>query len=1368
MAVSWLAEKIVSHLLDAVLGNLTQEMKSIWGVGVEDELKKLERKVKVIQDVIEDAEEKQFHSKAVGSWLRELKNIAYDADDILDDVATEALQLSALRDQGQTSKRQKVGVFHYISPIFQNKRDIAREIREISGRLDVIAKERHDLNLEIRRDGGRRLQIEQERRETSSLVDESDVIGRQVDKDKIIQLLVSDDDDDDKLYSVIPIVGMGGLGKTTLAQFVYNDHRVKTHFGLRAWACVSEDFNVLRITNAIIESASGSTCGLSNLDAAQRHLQEKLNAERYLVVLDDVWGENQIHNWDRLRAPFGVGVKGSKIIMTTRDERVARTMATIPSHDLQGLPDDDCWELFTRRVFAGRISNAHPELEEIGRQIVKKCNGLPLAVKTLGGILSSKRNVSEWKSILTSEIWKDDKSDILPALRLSYRYLPTDQKQCFAYSAAFPKDHEFEKDVLVRQWMAAGFIQPKGSTLLEDIGGEIFDDLLLKSFFQFSHHDNWETSLYVMHDLMHDLAESISGDECFRLEDGTSQTIPEMAHHLSWIDVKEGSMSLEALKKFKRLRTLRLKAPSSINNQILNDALMELRCLRVLDLSWSKFDKLPDSIVHLKHLRYLDLTDTEIDGLPESMSNLCNLQTLGLSLCNNLKGLPDSIGHLKHLRCLHLSHTKIDRLPESVTSLCNLQTLGLEFCSSLKGLPKGITNLVNLQHIILDSGCWDWISVPGIGKLTSLQTLEEFEVCKESGCQIGELKNMRNIKGRLKISGLEDVQNIEEAKEANLKDKKSLNELSLNWDSSEDGRVNYDGVLECLQPHANLKELHIKSYGGVSFPSWMSHLSNLTCITIEDCRNCEHLFPLDCQLPSLCNLYLHNCPKLQVLPANLPAVTEFHINGCGELSALPMLPSICDLGLHSCGVKRLLSLKTPCLTSLQRLSIGGCDQLECCLEEVSLQDLTSLQHLQIFDCPLLKSLGYGEGLPTTLKFLQIDYCPNLKSMPTRLENLTSLLELSIVTQLPLFSQESALPTTIVVLKIFSCDNLMSLPKGMQSLTSLKKLVIHKCPQLNSLFSDDENNDYGLPTELNTLEIHTCPNLKSLPKEMQNLASLKTLIIHECPQLHSLFLDDENNDHRLPTTLITLNISAFPNLKSLPKGMQSLLPCLKELIITDCPQFNSLFPDDEYNGHGLPTTLNKLEISTCPNLKSLPNRMQNLTSLISLTIFDCPEISSLPEGGLPTTLKNLAIASHQVRDSKPNNSLMLKSTEPKKRGVTRCGPRSENDGEGTSPQHPPLDLHNEMYLKINSESPSMDKPWNQNKCSVPTENEAGEEDGGGRPELQRWVSAGGKDQEEEEEEEEEAGDGDGDRRGSPEKMAWSEKVDGGGGLIGEWV
>ncbi|XP_077237391.1 putative disease resistance protein RGA3 [Tasmannia lanceolata] len=267
-----IAKVFVSTVLDELIVNLKesalQEIKSVWGF--EEELEKLESTVTLIQGVVEDAEEKQVSSEAVRKWLGKLKNIAYDADDLLDDVATEARR-SALMCEIHTSKRQKI--VHSISSFFSSnnplsyKRGIARKMREIRERFDVMANELRYLNLH-KTDGGRPLQ-----RETSSFIDESDVIGRQVDRDKIIQLLVSDEDDE---LSVIPIVGMGGLGKTTLAQFVYNDHRVKTHFGLKAWACVSDNFDVRRITNDIIESATKSKCHLSALDAIQGHLQEVL------------------------------------------------------------------------------------------------------------------------------------------------------------------------------------------------------------------------------------------------------------------------------------------------------------------------------------------------------------------------------------------------------------------------------------------------------------------------------------------------------------------------------------------------------------------------------------------------------------------------------------------------------------------------------------------------------------------------------------------------------------------------------------------------------------------------------------------------------------------------------------------------------------------------------------------------------------------------------------------------------------------------------------------------------------------------------------------------------------------------------------
>ncbi|XP_077237377.1 uncharacterized protein LOC143879068 [Tasmannia lanceolata] len=244
---------------------------------------------------------------------------------------------------------------------------------------------------------------------------------------------------------------------------------------------------------------------------------------------------------------------------------------------------------------------------------------------------------------------------------------------------------------------------------------------------------------------------------------------------------------------------------------------------------------------------------------------------------------------------------------------------------------------------------------------------------------------MRNLKREIHISGLDDVVNTEEAKEANLRDKKQLNELELEWngydDNSEDEIVNDERVLEGLQSHTNLKKLLIKSYGGLSFPSWIGHLFNLTSITFSDCRKCEHLLPPDGHLLYLRELTLSECPKLQVFPkANLlPALTMLDISDCENLSALPMLSSLCDLKLGRCGENLFgslapnltsLSILTitkfkrlgllPCgfllpLTALQRLNIECCDKLRH-WPKFLLQELPSLQHLKIYDCFNLKSL----------------------------------------------------------------------------------------------------------------------------------------------------------------------------------------------------------------------------------------------------------------------------------------------------------------------------------------------------------------------------------------------------------------------------
>ncbi|XP_077216086.1 putative disease resistance protein RGA3 [Tasmannia lanceolata] len=1233
LLLSPLVKTIVGKLMDSVI----QEITLLWGV--DEEVENLSSTLSAIQAVLQDAEEQQVSSNAVKDWLRKLKGVAYDADDVVDEFTTEVLR-SKLEGNMQTSNMKQVRSLCFscfTSNPVKFRHEIGHKIKEIRERLDKIGQDRHHFHLK-QGDAGRRREIKRQS-VTSSLINESNVFGRDNDKEKIVKLLLDESasSSSSKDISVIPIVGIGGLGKTTLAQFLYNDKRVGDHFPVRGWVCVSEEFDMCRITKAIMESVTKKRCDLNEFDPLQVSLKEELSGERFLLVLDDLWHDNP-NDWQRLQSPFSFGANGSRIIITTRSSEVSRIMGTIPAYNLGCLDEDDSWSLFTRRAFIVGSSDVPPNLVAIGKQIVKKCNGLPLAIEAFGGLLRSNTDEKEWKNILESEMWEISKmrNDIIPLLKFSYDHLPACLKQCFVYCSLFPKDYEFDKDTLIQLWIAEGFIQPEGRKRLEDIGFEYFDELMSRSFFQYF--ERFYRSRYKMHDLNHDLAHSVSGDEYFRIKNSAdSWNIAAKVRHASVWQRNEHSGIFESFHESERLRTFLLPPRyETLTKQVAHDFFLKLRCLRVLDLGDACVRDLPDSIIELKYLKYLDL-----------------------------------------------SHTNIATLPESIASLYNLQTLRLCYCGQLGELPKSTSNLINLRHLAF-RGC-KIHTPPELGKLISLQTLTTFVVGKESGCGIRELKNLTELRETIHISNLENVIDGKEGKEANLKKKEYLDKLTLEWGNNNPRGVAVDEeVLEALEPHSNLKTLKILSYGGVSFPRWMmsGNLTNLNTVSLVQCLNCQQLprlgqlpflkklqingmdglkhiegefiggsnkvikgFPSleelelvdmpnleewcgarEGDMPCLGTLKISNCPKLQRFP-HLPSINNLELRNCNEMvtASVPCLTTLKSLQISS--IKGLISLPPGFLqplTVLEKLHVTGCNELVSWPKEVGLHDLPSLQYLQIHRCPKLESLGDDEeGLPITLRSLNISNgCDSLKCTPTRgLGKLSSLQRLHLVTQCP-FLPEEELPVTLQSLTIFSCSNLKSMSKGIfNNLTSLKVLAIRNCPQLESLAGEEE-----LPTALTFLRISDCPNLKSLSKGMRNnLTSLEELYIYNCPQLESL-----------PNIigLRTMTIKKCPLMPQFPEGMLDMvtylevdnveifsknLTSLQTLDISHCSQI-------EFSPSMLlPPTLKTLEIYSCNNLKSLPRGMlKNLTSLKKLTIHSCPELLSLPEEGLPTTLQELYI------------------------------------------------------------------------------------------------------------------------------------------------
>ncbi|CAM0955195.1 unnamed protein product [Alopecurus aequalis] len=983
---------------------------------------------------------------------------------------------------------------------------------------------------------------------------------------------------------VLPIVGPGGIGKTAFTQHLYNDRRTQDHFYVRVWVHVATDLDVLKLTQQIYNcipvgkyehygdryTASGTT----NLDQLQISIAHRLKYARFLIVLDDIWKCDNDAEWSNFLVPFtDGGVKGSMVLVTSRfsetQERVKKS--TIPVN-LQGLEHEELMEFFQACVFGeNKHDQQYSELIDIGRKIVERLKCSPLAAKTVARLLKKNLSREHWMKVLENNEWNNQSNsdDIMPALKISYDYLPFHLKQCFSYFSLFPKDHRFTNLEITRFWTAIGIIDSscKNNNYFEQ---------LVDSGFLMKEMDGLDDQYYVMHDLLHDLSRSVSSQECVNISNGLSfsmDNIPQSIKHLSiTMEDAYGANFRKEMTKLKsrinigNLWTLMIfREYEEHTTQILMDTFKEIEGLRVLFIVMNSPNSLPKNFSKLLHLRYLKIRSPK-----------------------------------------HLEVT----LPSTLTRFYHLLFLDLQDWHASSRLPNDISRLVNLCHFIANKELHS--NVPEVGKIEHLEELKEFHVKKKSvGYELEELGKLIDLGGELCVRNLEKVATKEEASKAKLVLKRNLKKLTL---ICRRGQPIATDIVDGFQPHDNLKELVLK--GDYAFPSWLCRdttIKNLESVTLDGV-SWGNLPPFG-HLSYLKILRLKNITGMRLLGPELSFMhlKKVEFNNMPDLEEWVMGPN-CDQ------FPKLESIKCSECPSFRTLPFLSKDLLQG-------THYPTLSEFIIYECRKLSLPPMPHT--STLTHFEVGY--SVKAVRPRSARRVWSVRLKN-NRLVVSSYERALAFhNMGKLESISFTNGSKIPwTDLQKLTSLRNLLIERDSSVwSSMWSTESMALLSTLTSLTSIALLNCHkftvdgfnplitvNLKELTIYNYHSDSIAADLLSEVARIKELL--PPGSFHQL-TTLSVDSISAVlvaPICSLIASTLHTLHFCYDECVKS--------LTEEQNKALQLLTSLQSLKFLSCSGLLSLPQGLHSLSSLMTLEIHRCPKVQSLslPNGGLPTSLQLL--------------------------------------------------------------------------------------------------------------------------------------------------
>ncbi|VAH00634.1 unnamed protein product [Triticum turgidum subsp. durum] len=649
-------------------------------------------------------------------WADEVRELSYNMEDVVDKFLVRVEGIQQPQDNTGRFKELKNKMVSLFKK-GKNHHRIADAVKEIKEQLQEVAARRGRNKLDgIAFNPTEAIAIDPRLRALYTEATELVGIYGKRDQDLLSLLSIEGDDASNKKLKKISIVGFGGLGKTTLARAVYE--KIKGDFDCRAFVPVGQNPDVRKVFRDILIDLGISHSDVVMLDERQliNKLHEFLENKRYLVIIDDIWDENL---WEGINLAFSNRNNlGSRLITTTRIVSVSNSCCSSANDSIYEMEPldyeslDDSRRLFYKRVFADE-SGCPNEFEQVSKDILKKCGGVPLAIITIASALASGQEVkpkSEWDILLQSlgcGLTKDNSLvEMRRILSFSYYNLPPHLKTCLLYLCIYPEDSEIYRDRLIWKWVAEGFVHhgDQGTSLFL-VGLNYFNQLINRSMIQPIYDELGQVHACRVHDMVLDLIRNLSHEAKFvNVLDGTGNSISSQSNvrRLSLQNKKEDHQAkpLTNIMSMSRVRSITIFPPAVSTMP----SLSMFEVLRVLDLSNCYLGKSSSlqlnlkGVGHLIHLRYLGLADTGIRELSAEIGNLQFLEVLDLGRNYELDELPSTLFNLRRLIYLNVFSSKVVPTPGVLQNLKSIEVLR-GILVSLNIIAQELGNLAKLREL---------------------------------------------------------------------------------------------------------------------------------------------------------------------------------------------------------------------------------------------------------------------------------------------------------------------------------------------------------------------------------------------------------------------------------------------------------------------------------------------------------------------------------------------------------------------------------------------------------------------------------------------------------------------------------------------